>query len=401
MLSQNRTRESPAEATGPSDGDILRASVVALEPKIRAAADWIEENRRLPDELVDELRATGLFRASWPRSMGGLELDPISQIRALEELSRMDGSVGWLGTFAAISGLLAAHLEPSAARELFATPDVVSAGSYGPMGRAERVEDGYVINGKWSFGSGCRHSDVMSAGCLVTVNGEVQRLADGQPEYRVAMFPKERASIDLDSWNVSGLRGTGSHDYRLTDVFVPAHHTFDDLDPPVHDGPLYAFAPLFLYSHLPIPLGIARASIDYIYQLGETKRDIAGTGLLKEQGGSHEAVAKAEASLRSARAWAYEIVRDLWDTLGHGDAPSTRQRALFRLCLVEVTRVSREVVLEMYDLAASSAIQQNSPIDRMMRDILAVAAHRIVQPRMYRPAGKILFGLEVKNDRLF
>lgn len=394
MPSQQRSQR---QAEAPS----LLASIKALEPLIRESADRIEAERCLPDEVVDALRSTGLFRASWPRSMGGLELDPLTQIEALEELSRYDGTVGWLGTFAAISGLLAAHLEPSAAKELFANPDVVSAGSYGPMGRAERVEGGYRVNGKWSFGSGCRHSDVMSAGCFVTVGGEINRLPDGQPEYRVAMFPKSSAFIDLDSWQVSGMRGTGSHDYVLKDLFVPERHTFDDLDPPHHKGPLYAFAPLFLYSHVTMPLGIARASLDYIYALGETKRIFPGTGLLKEYGEAHEAVAKAEAALRSARSWVYDVIGELWDTLVRGDTPSPEQRSLFRLCQVHVTHVAKDVVLQMYDVAGSSAIQLKSPIDRLLRDVMTISAHRIVQTRMYRPSGKMLFGLEVKNDRLF
>ncbi|MDB5698806.1 MAG: putative hydroxylase [Alphaproteobacteria bacterium] len=379
----------------------LLAGIKALELQIRAAADRIEEERCLPDDLVEALRATGLFRATWPRSMGGLELDPLTQIEALEELSRYDGAVGWVGTFAAISGLLAAHLDPVGAKELFASPDVVSAGSYGPMGRAERVEGGYRVNGKWSFGSGCRHSDVMSAGCFVTVNGEINRLADGQPEYRVAMFPKSSAAVDLGSWQVSGMRGTGSHDYRLTDLFVPERHTFDDLDPPHHPGPLYAFAPLFLYSHVTMPLGIARSAMDYIYALGDSKKVVPAMALLKEHGDAHEAVAKAEAALRSARSWVYDVIGDLWETLCRGDAPSAEQRSLFRLCQVHVTHVAKDVVLQMYDVAGSSAIQQKSPIDRLLRDIMTVSAHRIVQTRMYRPSGKMLFGLEVKNDRLF
>lgn len=395
MPSQAQLPEAPAPA------DSLLESINALEPKIRASADWIEENRQLPDDLVDELRATGLFRASWPRSLGGLEIDPMTQIEALEQLSRFDGSVGWLGSFAAISGLLAAHLEPSARLELFRTPDTVSAGSYGPTGRAERVEGGYLVSGKWGFGSGCRHAEVMSAGCFVTVAGEIQRNGEGAPEYRIVMFPKPRAVIDLDSWQVAGMRGTGSHDYVVDKLFVPERHSFNDLDPPYHDGPLYAYHGLFLFSHLPTPLGLGRAALDYIYALGETKQDVAGSGLLKENGAAHEAVARAEAALRSARAWTFEMIGEIWDTLSRGEPLSATQRSLFRLILTHATRVGREVVLEMHDLAASSAIQRGSPIDRIMRDMLTAAAHRIVQKRMYRPSGKVLFGGTVKNDRYF
>lgn len=383
------------------EGQSLLARIKALEPQIRAAADAIESERCLPTDLVEALRATGLFRATWPRSLGGLELDPLTLTEALEELSRMDGAVGWVGTFAAITGLTAAHLDSAAARELFPTPDIVEAGQYAPMGRAERVDGGYRVTGKWGFGSGCRHSDVMSAGCLVIENGEIRRLPGGQPEIRTVLFPKTSATIILDSWYVSGMRGTGSHDYTVTDLFVPEAHTFTYFDRPTHEGPLYAFPALFLFSHAPMPLGIARAAIDYIYELGETKRFLPGTRHLKDQGDAQEALAKAEAAIGSARAWVFEVLGDIWETLSRGDALSSRQRAMFRLCLVHVTRTARDVVSQMYDIAGSTAIQQNSPLDRLMRDILTVCQHRVVQPKMYRPSGKALFGLEVENDPFF
>ncbi len=397
-MSTAKNSSSPKE---PGTASTLLNDIKALGPQIRAAADTIEADGCLPDELVDALRATGLFRASWPRSMGGLELDPMAQIRVLEELSRIDGSVGWVGTFAAIGGLLAATIDPVAARELFPTPDVVPAGQYSPRGHAERVAGGYRVTGHWSFGSGCMHADVITAGCFVTVNGEVQMRANGMPEVCSVMVPKTCVTILRDSWEVSGMRGTGSYDYTMTDVFVPAAHVSDSSYSAYHDGPLYQFPALFLFSHAPIPLGIARAALDYAYQLGETKRVLPANRLFKEQGEAHEAVARAEANLRSARAWVFEVVGDIWDTACRGDDISKEQRALFRLCLVHVSRVARDVVLQIHDVIGSTAIRLNSPMDRLLRDINVVCAHIVVQQKMYRPVGKVLFGLEVKNDPFF
>ncbi|MBQ0799421.1 MAG: acyl-CoA dehydrogenase family protein [Porticoccaceae bacterium] len=383
------------------DDTSLLERIKALEPQIRAAADSIEAEGCLPDDLVEALRATGLFRASWPRSMGGLELDPMTQIEVLEELSRIDGSVGWAGTFAAIGGLLASTIDPVAALELFPNPDVVPAGQYSPRGNAERVEGGYRVTGKWSFGSGCMHADVITAGCFVTVDGEVQMRDSGMPEVCSVMVPKTSVNILRDSWNVSGMRGTGSYDYTMTDVFVPAAHVSDSSYSAYHDGPLYQFPALFLFSHAPIPLGIARAALDYLYELGETKRVQPSNRLFKEQGEAHEVLARSEAALRSARAWVFEVIEDIWDTACRGEEISKQQRALFRLCLVEVSRVARDVVLRIHDVIGSTAIRSNSPIDRLLRDINVVCAHIVVQQKMYRPVGKVLFGLEVKNDPFF
>lgn len=384
-----------------SVGQALFDSIKALGPQVRGLADSIEAAGQMPDKLMDALRATGLFRASWPRSMGGLELDPMTQLRVLEELSRMDGSVGWVGTFAAITGFTGATIDPVVAKQLFPTPDVISAGQYAPRGKAERVEGGFQVNGQWSFGSGCVHAGVMASGCFVTVNGEVQIQDNGLPEVCSVLVPQSSVDIQYDSWQVAGMRGTGSFDYTMTDVFVPTAQTSNSRYSMYHDGPLYKFPALFLFSHLPMALGIARAALDYVYALGETKQIQPGTRLLKEQGYAHEAVARAEASLRSSRAWAFEVIEDIWDTVCAGDELSKQQRSLFRLCLVDVTRVAREVVLQMYDVVGSSAIRRNSPIDRLLRDINVVCAHVVVQPKMYRPAGKLLFGIDVKNDPFF
>ncbi|RLA09649.1 MAG: hydrolase, partial [Gammaproteobacteria bacterium] len=265
----------------------LLDKIKALEPQVRAAADSIEANRCLPDELVDSLRATGLFRATWPKLLDGLELDPMTLIEALEELSRYDGSVGWIGTFAAIGGLSVATLDPESVKELFPTPDVVPAGQYALVGRAERVEGGYRVNGKWSFGSGCRHAGVITGGCIVTENDEPVMDDNGLPEPLTIYIPKEEANINLDTWHVAGMRGTGSHDYTLTDHFVPAKHTSDSRYRARRDEPLYSFPALFLFSHLPMPLGIARAALDYVYQLGDTKRTLPAGRLLKENGDAH------------------------------------------------------------------------------------------------------------------
>lgn len=379
----------------------LRTALKALEPSIREAADRIDAERCLPPDLVNALRASGLFRASWPKALGGSELDLIEMLEACEELSRVDGAVGWVGTFAAISGMAAAHLKPEAVSELFADADSVVAGQYAPIGKAERIPGGYKVSARWSFGSGCRHASVMMGGVVVTRDGQPVRLEGGAPEARMVMFPPADATIHMDSWNVSGMRGTGSHDYSVTDLFVPESHSFSYFDPPIYDGPLYASPLLFLASHIPMPLGIARASIDIVSALAQTKRLPPGPRFLRDDDVAQVAVAEAEATLGSARSWAYEIVRDIWSTLSAGDAPSSRQKALFRLSLVHVTRAARDVVSKMYDVAGSSAIQQTSPLDRLMRDMRTVCQHRVVQTRMYRPTGKALLGLAVENDPFF
>jgi alkylation response protein AidB-like acyl-CoA dehydrogenase len=379
------------------DKSALLRAIRALEPEIARSVESMDRERMVPMPLIHEMRILGLFRMSWPRDWGGYEADPLTQIEIFEEISRLDGSVGWIATFGALNAFAAAKLDPTACRELFPTPDTVSAGQYAPIGRAERVKGGFKVTGHWSFGSGCRHAEIMSGGVIVFENGAPRLDANGLPESRMVLFPTERCTILLDTWDTVGLRGTGSHDYTVKDIFVPIEHSFSFFDPPKFEGPLFGFAPLFLFSHLPMPLGIARAAIDAAVALGSQKRTWPTGRHLKDDAKFQENVAEAEAVLGAARSYAFAVVGDLWETLSRGRAPTARERALFRLSLIQVTRAAKDVVSQMYDAAATSAIQCGNPLDRQFRDILTVCQHRVVQTKMYRPIGQTLLGLDSKD----
>lgn len=387
-----------AEAPVDSQSSLLD-SVRALEPQIRAAEDFLERECRLPEPLFEALRKTGLFRVSWWKSYGGLELDPLTQMDVLEELSRVNGSVGWIGTFGGLTGLIAAMLEPAAIPDFFPSADHTAAGQYAPMGRAEKVPGGFKVTGRWSFGSGCHHAHAMHSGCVVFENGS-PRLVNGQPEIRQMTFLKEKCEILADSWNTIGMRGTGSYDYSVKDLFVPYEHSFSYFDPARRDAPLYAFPGLFLFSHLPVPLGIARGAIESFIGLSSAKRLAPGGRFLREDSGVQETVAEAEAALSAARCYAYDVVGDIWETVCRGSELSRRQRAVFRIALIYVTHVCKDVVASIFDAAASSSIRHGNPLDIQMRDMLTLAQHRVVQSKSYRPGGRILLGLET-NDPFF
>jgi len=373
--------------------------VRALEPQIRAAEDFLERECCLPEPLFEALRKTGLFRVSWWKSYGGLELDPLTQMDVFEGLSHINGSVGWIGTFGGLTGLIAAMLDPAAISDFFPSPDLTAAGQYAPMGRAEKVPGGFKVTGRWSFGSGCRHAHAMHSGCVVFENGS-PRLVNGQPEIRQMTFLREKCEILPDSWDTIGMRGTGSYDYTVKDLFVPYEHSFSYFDPPRRDAPLYAFPGLFLFSHLPIPLGIARGAIDTFIGLSAEKRLAPGGRFLREDSGVQETLAEAEAALSAARCYAYDVVGDIWETVCRRGDLSRRQRAVFRIALIYVTSVCKDVVTSMFDAAASSSIRHGNPLDIQMRDMLTLAQHRVVQSKSYRPGGRILLGLET-NDPFF
>jgi alkylation response protein AidB-like acyl-CoA dehydrogenase len=370
---------------------ILRA-VEALAPQIKDAADTMETERRLPHALARTLMEAGAFRGGVPRVYGGAELDPMSQVRVVEELSRLNGSVGWLSMIGTAGGFLAAFLAPPVARRLFGDPYNVTAGQLRPPHPAELVDGGYRVSGTWHFASGCQHATTLICGCIVYEHGQPRLLASGRPETRVMLVPASAATI-LDVWHTTGMRGTGSNDFTIENVFVPFEESTNMAEPQC-SGPLYSFPPLFLVSHAGVPLGIARGALDFMEELSAHKEQMPSRRLLREDTQVQETVAWAEATLEATRSYVYRTVEDLWETLCRGDRPSPRQRAHYRLMMTYSHQTAKQVVSALYDTAATSAIFQTSPLDRNMRDILTACQHRVVHLKMYRPAGRLLLGLD-------
>lgn len=374
-----------------SPEDVL-AAVRALEPLVRAAADTMDRERRLPPALARSLMESGAFRMGVPREYGGSESDPMTQVRVVEELARLNGSVGWLSMIGSAGSFLAAFLAPPAARRLFGGVDSVIAGQIRPPHRAEVVEGGFRVSGTWHFASGCAHATTMVCGCIVYEGGQ-PKMRGSHPEFRVMMVPASKVKF-TDVWHTTGMRGTGSNDFTVDNVFVPFEESVSMAEPPHYSGPLYIFPPLFLVSHAGVPLGIARSAVDFVTELGSRKMIQPSGRPLKEDPRVQETVAWAEASLGAARAYVYDTLEELWATLCKGDRLSPRQRATYRMMITYSHQAAKEVVSTLFDIAATSSIFKSSPLDRDMRDILTACQHYVVHSKMYRPAGRLLLGLE-------
>jgi alkylation response protein AidB-like acyl-CoA dehydrogenase len=372
--------------------DIFTA-VQAMEPLIRDQTDQMEVDRRLPAPLVRAMMEAGIFRMAVPRVYGGAELDPMTQVRVVEELSRMEGSVGWLAMIGAAGGPMAAFLDPPVAQRLFGQVDSVFAGMIRPPQRADVVEGGFRVSGRFRFASGCQYAKAMTCGCTLYENGEPLLHPNGQQKGRVMLVPASKVTI-IDTWDTTGMRGTGSHDFAVDNVFVPAEESVSVLERPRVAGPLFAYPPMYLVCHTGVPLGIARGALDSMLELSGRKELMPSRRLLRDDTQTQETIAWAEATLGAARHYAYGTLEDLWETLCKEQKPSARERATYRLMMVHVHRMAKEVITVLYDTAATSAIFRSHPLDRQMRDILTACQHRVVHMRMYRPAGRMLLGLD-------
>ncbi len=347
----------------------------------RKMSTEIDDDRRLPEELVALLGESGLLRAGAPVEVRGLELPPAVALRCAEALARGNASAGWCVSIAITSSLLVAYLPASSRDALFGDGRGVAAGVWAPRGTARTVDGGVVVSGRWPFCSGITHADMMFAGCLV----------DDQRVPSVVALGKEDLTV-LDTWHTLGLRGTGSHDTVADEVFVPADRVFSLFDGPIVDRPLYRF-PVFGFFALSIAaaaLGNARGAIEDLVELASAKKGLGSTRTLAERPATQAAVATAEAALGAARALYYQAIEAAWQASQDGEGVSVEARNRLRLAATHATRTSADVVRDMYDLAGGTAIYDSSPLQRRFRDAYTATAHFQVNEASRELPGRIL-----------
>ncbi len=387
---------APTETGFPADPV---AEARSLGPVIEAHREQMDAQRALPAPVVEGMVRLGILRAAVPTELGGPSYDPRTQVEVVEELSRLDGSVGWCAMIASAASFTCGFLDSDTAAAFFGPANACLAGQLAPTGRAVRVPGGYRVSGRFRFGSGSGHATMLLGGCLVYDGDDVSIGPKGRPEQRSALVRAEQVSI-MDTWHTTGLWGTGSNDYVIDDVFVPEEHTWDPVGPSLRQEPLYRYPPLFLMPHCGVPLGIARAAIDAVSELAQDKelypgaRQAGSSKSLRDDPGTQEAVAIAEAKLAAARALTYATIDTMWAMLQAGERIPTRDRAMYRITMTWIHQIGKEIVESMYDTASASSIYRGNPLDRLMRDMLTGAQHRMVHPKLYRPAGRLLLGLD-------
>lgn len=378
------------------------AAAASLGPQIQASAEESERLRRLPMSLVEAMAEAGLFRLWIPRSLGGEEADPMTLVRAVEEVSRADGAAGWCLAIGGEYGVFGGYLPEDAAREIYGgDPHVRTAGAFRPSGNAVVVDGGYRVRGRWPLGSGCQHSAWIVGGCRI-LDGDRPRLgADGAPDMRILFFPAAECEI-LDTWHSIGLRGTGSHDYTVTDVFVPAARSLSFREPPVERGPLYAFPTIALFGAVlaAVPLGIARHAIDILTELAETKTTTRSPQPLREDATMQASLGRAEALLRSGRAFLYDALGEAWGILSAGDTLSPAQRATLWLASTHAANTAKEAAELMFSAGGSASPYTTSGLERCVRDIHAAAQHHVMAPGNYQMAGQAFLGFDMRATLL-
>jgi alkylation response protein AidB-like acyl-CoA dehydrogenase len=316
----------------------------------------------------------------------------------IEELSRQDGSLGWCTVIPAGYGRLAGALEEDVAREIFGTGMGVLVGTLNPTGKAVAAPGGYRVSGRWSYGSFIGYGDWVLGNCITEDAGNPRHGADGGPEFRLCLFPRTEVEV-FDIWHVGGLRATGSNDFQVADLFVPEQHTIPLVDfqpPPRRPGPLYA-APMtstFVSCIATVALGIARAAIDAVIEIGAEKKTAGSSTVLRDKPLAQADLARAEALLGAGRAYLFGELGTMWEDAVAGRAISLRARAGVRLAACQATQCAIQAVDLMYQTAGGAALFQSGRLERCFRDVHAAGQHIVVSMQAtLEPVGRVLFGL--------
>lgn len=372
------------------------AAAVELAPRIRAIRDDLEKTRRLPADLVEAMTAAGLFQLYFPSTVGGPETPPLTTFRAIEALSRSDGSVGWCAMLGSAVSLFMGWLPADVSRELFGQPpDVRLAGSVRPEGRAYPVAGGYRVSGRWDFASGIHHANWLFCSCKI-MEGEQPRLAaSGTPLTRTMLVPARVATI-VDTWSVVGMCGTGSQDFVLEDVFVPAAHSLSLAEPPQEAGLLYHPRLMMINAWVPTAansLGIARGMMDAFLELATQRSSTMSTTLLRDRPLVQTRVAEAEAMIGAARAYLLTTVEQAWEAVRDENRDPSRAIARARLAITHSMHEARRAVDTLFHAAGTNAVYRKYPLERSFRDIHTAVQHAAGLPMHIDNAGKVLLGL--------
>ena len=372
------------------------AAARQLVPLIRQSRAETESGRRLAESVVTAIRAARLCRIALPRVDAGLELPTAEALAVYEILAAAECSVGWIVWNNALPSYFGRFLTPAARAEIFADPDWWYAGSTRPSGTAAVEADGFRVNGRWALVSGCELAEWIAVRCVIHENGQPRLLQPGVPEVRMAFLRRGSFEI-LDTWHTGGLRGTGSHDIVVKDQFVPRRLTLSPLDGSTIEG---RFGKLPIVCNMAAGygaqlLGLGTASLQALIDLARDKPAVDPGPALGERPAVLALIAEHQVRLDAARGHLQAAVQRLWEDSAGSPTPGGIA-AVFGAAHHAMAQ-GRAAVSAAFAAAGASSLYTSSPLERIHRDMHAMAAHVIAQPMWMEDTGRALLGLKTLN----
>ncbi|MGB8418371.1 acyl-CoA dehydrogenase family protein [Paraburkholderia sp.] len=379
------TATDTAVADASRDATSLPLADVITE--IAARREEFDRLSHVPRDVIAKLKGAGVYRAATPRRFGGDALAPAAFLDMIERIAVADGSAAWVASFGSANVYLAA-LPLATQAQLYADgPDQVFAGGLFPVQTVQPADGGWRVNGTWKFASGCKGADWLGVGISTGVPG-----VPGKP--RTAVFRPHQVEI-VDNWDVVGMQGTGSHDLRVTDQFVADDWTFVRGGEPCVDEPLYRYPTIAYAAQVlaVVNLGLARAALDVANQMAGGRKTTTGAPQLADRAYYRIELAKAEAQLRSARAFFYDTTDTVWQSILAGNPVTPEQVSLLRLAATQIAREGADVVHRAYRLGGTMAIYRTHPLQRLLRDSMVVTQHAFLGEGNFDGAGAVFVGV--------
>jgi len=386
------------------DAQPLVRAAAALRPLIRAHREEIEREQCLPKALVEQFHAAGLYSMVMPRDLGGLQADPLTYLRAVELLAEAAGSVGWNLANNSIGQLITLGLPDEGVHEIYAhgADSVIAGTAVQGGGRAVPVDGGYRVTGRWRFGTGCQESSWMLGSFQIVDGDGPRRSPDGVPAYWRGVFARSDVQVVEGSWDVSGLRATGSFDWTVDDVFLPERRTMVHAGAPLDNqwrrwpGVSYALPAQAWVGphHSAVITGIARAGIDALIELAGEKTPRGRTGRLCENPQVQDAVGRADAILNAGRVYRSAMITELWNTVAGGAETTLEQRARCRLAAVYAADSARQAMDLMYRHGGSTSFERESRLAECWRDLHVVGQTVTLAPEWYPIGGRVYLNMD-------
>lgn len=371
------------------DSNTTQLDALCQEIRERACTGEFDNQAYVSQDIIDKLKQIGVYRALVPKRFGGNEWSPKQFCELIEQLSKADGSVGWVASFGMSPAYLGSLPEATLEQLYKDSPDIVFAGGIFPPQPAEITDAGVVVSGRWKFSSGCMGADIVGVGISPQKDNEAQGLP------RMAVMPANKAEIDM-TWDTVGLKGTGSHDLVVKDVLVAKEWTFVRGEPSKLPEPFFKYPSLSLATQVltVVGVGVAAAALEEFQKLAPGKSSITGGAEIANRPVTQYEFAQAEAEFKAARVWFYDTMQIVWNEVLAGRTPSAEQISDMRLSCTHVARVCARVTRKIQMLAGMTAIYTHNPFSRFVNDTNVVTQHAFMGDATLQNAGLVSFGMK-------
>ncbi|HET7909925.1 MAG TPA: hypothetical protein VFL19_04385 [Nitrospira sp.] len=368
----------------------------SLIPLISELRHTTENDRRIAEPIVQAIRKSDLCRMLLDTGAPP-QYTPEEWLTVLETLAGAEASVSWLVWNNTLPCFWARFLDDAGRARVFGDASRLFAGSTRPTGQAVSTQGGFRLSGRWSLVSGCELADYVHLISLVHEDGVPRMLAPGEPDLRVLFVPKGRYTI-LDTWHVGGLRGSGSHDVVVDDVFVPVEDSLAPAPPLASNSPLaqLPIIPMMVAGIGAQFLGMARAAMAVTIEILRNKVSVDPGASIRERASVLADIASYRAAVAAAGRHLHASMAAMWDKVRH-DLPTAEDRAALYSAGLYSATVARAGVLAMHAAAGTPALYVDCPLERSVRDLQTMERHIAAQPIWLEDAGRVLVGHEPIN----